>query len=208
MPHHVEDQRYRVSGVNRNLLQKGGLIGAVLLIAGVLAFLSLPTRYYYVYKDGMLSLCVGRIGWLDGSKEKTFEPVYLGEKADAELQQILEMKFKNKEEALEALQPYIVKRVNRHISEIANMEQKLFEHYHVLLGECIAAKQSGLEGFDESIETLKLWLKMFSEHQEVIKTHSEKSEQEKQSSEEAESASAKKPETKETKKTAKSVEHH
>ena len=162
MSHHTTDQRYRVSAVNRNLLQKGGLIGGIILIVFALIFLSLPVKYFFVLNDGTLSLCVGRIGWIDGSKDKGFEPVYLGEEKDPELTALLEKKFKTKEEALEALKPYALHRMHKHLAEIADLEQKMFYHYHILLGEFLAAKQSGIENLDQNIEALKSWLWMYS----------------------------------------------
>ncbi len=161
MPHHTEDQRYRVSGVNRNLLQKGALIGGISFVVFLLIFLSLPVKYFFVFKGGTLELCVGRIGWLDGSRDKGFEPVYLGEEKDSELEALLSKKFQTKEEALEALKPYALHRIHKHIAAIADLEQKMFQHYHVLLGEFMAAKQAGIENLDQNIEALKAWLNMY-----------------------------------------------
>ncbi len=176
MPHHTEDQRYRVSGVNRNLLQKGGLIGGIALIAFLLIFLSLPVKYFFVLKGGTLELCVGRIGWLDGSKDKNFEPVYLGEEKDEALEALLSQKFQTREEALEALKPYALHRIHKHVAAIADLEQKMFQHYHVLLGEFMAAKQAGIENLDQNIEALKAWLIMYSQRgQYLVEEKTEKS---------------------------------
>ncbi|WP_143083084.1 hypothetical protein [Thermodesulforhabdus norvegica] len=166
----MEDQRYRVSGVNRSFLQKSLIIGGIAALVGLLLFLAMPVKYYFLVKDGTLGLYSGRIGWLDGTKDKGFVPVFIGESKDEGLRVLLAEKFKSREEALDALRPVMLKIVVNHLSEIAELEQTLFGHYRVLYGEILAAHQAGATGLEKSLEALKLWLDMYAGRSQLIET--------------------------------------
>ncbi|MEJ5299433.1 MAG: hypothetical protein WHS38_00405 [Thermodesulforhabdaceae bacterium] len=172
MSHHLVS--YRVSGINRELLKKVGIIGAVVVVIAVAVFLAIPTKYYFCLKDGRLGLYVGRIGWFDALKDKSFEPVYFGKEKDPELQALLNQRFKTRDEALEALRPVALHRIHRHIGALAEIEKTLFEQYQVLLGEYLAAHQAGVKGFEIPIEALQTWLEMY-ENRESFKKICEQS---------------------------------
>lgn len=164
----MEDQRYRVSGINRNLLQKGFIVGGIAALVIILVFLVMPMKYYFVFKDGTLGLYTGRIGWFDAKKDKAFSPVYLGEGKDSALEAITSMKFNTREEALNALQPVMLHRIHAHLMEITELEQTMFNHYHTLLGEMQAAQQTGISGFEDTIGALKQWLHMYAGRTQAI----------------------------------------
>lgn len=161
MSHH--DVSYRVSGINRELLKKLGILGTVVVVVAVVVFLAIPTRYYFCLKNGQLGLYVGRIGWFDALKDKNFEPVYFGQEKDKELEGLLSQKFKSREEALKALVPVALHRIHRHLGALYDIEKSLFDQYRVLLGEYLAAHQAGIRGFELPIEALQNWLDMYKE---------------------------------------------
>ncbi len=161
-------QRFSLSGINRDFLKKAIIIGGALVAVLAIAFLAIPTKYYFVLKGGKLELCVGRIGWIDGLRDRGFEPVYLGKEKDEELNVLLSKKFKTRDEALEALVPVALHRIHKRVSSLAEVEKSLFEQYHILLGEYMAAKQAGVEGLDVPIEALKGWLEMYKQHMKEL----------------------------------------
>ncbi|MCX7821916.1 MAG: hypothetical protein N2260_00545 [Syntrophobacterales bacterium] len=161
MSHH--DVSYRVSGINRELLKKLGILGSIVVIVAVVVFLAIPTRYYFCLKNGYLGLYVGRIGWFDALKDKGFKPVYFGKEKDPQLQELLSQRFKTREEALQALVPIALHRIHRHIGALYEVEKSLYEQYQILLGEYLAAHQAGIKGFELPIEALQSWLDMYKE---------------------------------------------
>ena len=167
MSHH--DVSYRVSAINRDLFKKVGIVGAVIVVVALVVFLAIPTKYYFCLKDGHLGLYVGRIGWFDALKDKTFEPVYFGKEKDPELQTLLTKKFKTRDEALEALRPLALYRIHRHIGALEEVEKTLFEQYRILLGEYLAAHQAGVKGFEIPIEALQTWLEMYENRENFRK---------------------------------------
>lgn len=167
MTHH--DVHYRVSGINRELLKKLSIIGVVVVVVATIAFLAIPTKYYFCLKGGKLGLYVGRIGWFDALKDKNFEPVYFGTEKDPELDALLSQRFKTREEALKALVPVALHRIHRHIGTLEEIEKTLFEQYRILHGEYLAAHQAGVKGFELPIEALQSWLDMYEERENLKK---------------------------------------
>lgn len=167
MSHH--DVSYRVSGINRDLLKKLGIVGVTVIVVAVVVFLAIPTKYYFCLKNGQLGLYVGRIGWFDALKDKDFELVYFGNEKDQELQDLLAKRFKTRDEALKALVPVALHRIHRHIVALQEVEKSLYEQYRILLGEYLAAHQAGIRGFELPIEALQSWLDMYKERENFKK---------------------------------------
>ncbi len=164
----TKDDRYVVSAVNRDLFKKG-LIGvlAILVLLALFTLIVKP-KYFFKYNGETITLCEGRIGWLDGHQMAGFSPLPL-EPEDAKA--ISGKKFATVEEAKEALLDFAQGKIKERRAKVQALEKKLATQYRALLKEYIIAKEMGAKNVDEQINALAGWLKAFDKP--IVKAESE-----------------------------------
>ncbi len=155
-----KDERYVVSAINRDLLKKGIIvILAIVVLVGLFSFLVKP-KYFFCYNGETITLCEGRIGWLDGHPVTRFKPMAM----DAEdAKAITGKKFSTIESARKDLLAFAESSIQKRRAQIREMEQKLATQYRSLLKEYLIAKEMGAKTFDKQIKALSSWLEAFGQ---------------------------------------------
>ncbi len=166
-----KDERFVVSGVNRNLLKKGLIaLLAVVVLLGLLVLIVKP-KYFFTYNGKQIVLCEGRIGWLDGHPVAGFNPLPF-QAEDAK--KITGQKFASVDDARQALLKFAENNIKKRRAEVKELEQKLVDQYRALLDEYVAAREMGAKGVDKEINALSSWLEAFGQPETKVKQEQKK----------------------------------
>lgn len=139
----------------------------LILMIIIFLFMSLPLRYYYKVEQGQLYLKAGKLGWVDETRSKAFEPVSV---EGLNLKEIPSQVFESEGEALAALRKHFTQAVEEECLQMVDLESELVKHYKSLLTKYTIAHSAGVVKYAREITVLKGWLDMHAE--KMQKMHS------------------------------------